>query len=221
MEGTRHRKPQPWLTRATGEPRRPGTLAQETPLQVAGRRYYTPSLGRWLSRDPIGERGGINHLCFVMNRPATEWDRLGLSVSSNLDDPDCKARLERSLLTPREPHSLDNCLDACDSCRWCTWRRKHDCYCSCWAKFAPNLRGKSDTQLIREWEALHAPERWRPGDMVHHTVPLADGGADSGANIEPLSPLDHLRHHRGEGDFRRWGRRSARRCRPADPLDME
>ena len=29
------------------------------PITTSGHRYYSPSLGRWLSRDPIGERGGI------------------------------------------------------------------------------------------------------------------------------------------------------------------
>ena len=30
----------------------------ETGLVYYGYRYYSPNLGRWLSRDPIGERGG-------------------------------------------------------------------------------------------------------------------------------------------------------------------
>jgi len=57
MEGTRRRKPQAWRTRARGEPRGPKTLAQATPLQVAGRRYYTPSLGRWVTRGAADQEG--------------------------------------------------------------------------------------------------------------------------------------------------------------------
>jgi len=34
-----------------------------------GYRFYVPSLGRWLTRDPIGEEGGINLYGFVNNDP--------------------------------------------------------------------------------------------------------------------------------------------------------
>ncbi len=41
-------------------------------------RHYHPKLGRWLSRDPIGERGGINLYAFVGNDGMNSWDYLGL-----------------------------------------------------------------------------------------------------------------------------------------------
>lgn len=37
------------------------------------------TLGRWLSRDPIGERGGLNLYGFALNRPLTVLDILGLA----------------------------------------------------------------------------------------------------------------------------------------------
>ncbi len=37
-----------------------------------------PSLGRWLSRDPIGERGGLNLYGFVQNNPGNNFDVYGL-----------------------------------------------------------------------------------------------------------------------------------------------
>ena len=40
-------------------------------------RYYNPTLGRWLSRDPIGEDGGENLYGFVNNNPIIYWDLLG------------------------------------------------------------------------------------------------------------------------------------------------
>jgi len=49
-----------------------------------GFRYYNPETGRWLSRDPIGERGGLNLYGFVGNNPIRWFDLLGLSV---YDDP--------------------------------------------------------------------------------------------------------------------------------------
>jgi RHS repeat-associated protein len=44
-----------------------------------GYRYLDPHTGRWPSRDPIEERGGINLYGFVGNNPATRIDRLGLA----------------------------------------------------------------------------------------------------------------------------------------------
>jgi hypothetical protein len=40
-------------------------------------RYYDPLKGRWPSRDPIEEEGGVNLYGFVANRPVELIDRLG------------------------------------------------------------------------------------------------------------------------------------------------
>jgi hypothetical protein len=40
--------------------------------------YYNPSTGRWLSRDPIEENGGIHIHAFANNSPVTRYDGLGL-----------------------------------------------------------------------------------------------------------------------------------------------
>ena len=42
-----------------------------------GFRYYIPAGGRWASRDPIGEEGGINLYGFVGNSPCDALDLLG------------------------------------------------------------------------------------------------------------------------------------------------
>jgi len=43
-----------------------------------GYRYYDPVTGRWPSRDPIGEIGGVNLYGFVYNSPLSWIDLLGL-----------------------------------------------------------------------------------------------------------------------------------------------
>jgi len=53
-------------------------LDQETGLYYYGYRYYSPGMGRWLSRDPIGEEGGINLFYFTGNNPLNFADKLGL-----------------------------------------------------------------------------------------------------------------------------------------------
>jgi len=49
----------------------------ETNLVYYNYRYYSPELGRWLSRDPIGERGGYNLYGMVGNNSINWWDYLG------------------------------------------------------------------------------------------------------------------------------------------------
>jgi RHS repeat-associated protein len=49
-----------------------------TDLVVYEYRAYNPILGRWLSRDPIGERGGRQLHGFVRNAPTISIDLLGL-----------------------------------------------------------------------------------------------------------------------------------------------
>jgi RHS repeat-associated protein len=50
----------------------------ETGLVYYGFRFYSPTLGRWLSRDPIGETGGINLYSLSRNEPVSRVDYLGL-----------------------------------------------------------------------------------------------------------------------------------------------
>jgi RHS repeat-associated protein len=51
----------------------------ETRLLNYSYRYYSPSTGRWLSRDPIEEKGGLNLYAFVANNPVKFSDPLGLA----------------------------------------------------------------------------------------------------------------------------------------------
>ena len=43
-----------------------------------GYRYYCPALGRWLSRDPLGERAESNSSVFIGNNPVVNIDLYGL-----------------------------------------------------------------------------------------------------------------------------------------------
>jgi RHS repeat-associated protein len=51
----------------------------ETGLDLLGHRYYDPSAGRFLTRDPIGYAGGINLYGFAGNNPVTGTDPDGTS----------------------------------------------------------------------------------------------------------------------------------------------
>ncbi|MCP3918612.1 MAG: RHS repeat-associated core domain-containing protein [bacterium] len=63
-----------------GEPMFAGRLydfAHET--YAFGRRIYDPTLGRFVSKDPLGERGGTNLYAYASANPLGFTDRLGLS----------------------------------------------------------------------------------------------------------------------------------------------
>ena len=53
-----------------------------TGLLFYGYRWYTPRDARWLNRDPIGERGGMNLYGFCYNDGVDKWDLLGLQLPS-------------------------------------------------------------------------------------------------------------------------------------------
>jgi len=60
----------------------------KTGLVYYGYRFYHPDMERWLNRDPIGERGGINLYGFVGNNPINWIDPWGLMIL-----PECPAGL--------------------------------------------------------------------------------------------------------------------------------
>jgi RHS repeat-associated protein len=67
-------------TGALNQPVRFSTKAYDegTGLLYYGYRFYSPWLGRWLTRDPLGERPGANLYQFVSCNPIAHLDPLGL-----------------------------------------------------------------------------------------------------------------------------------------------
>ena len=57
-----------------------------TKLVEFERRRYSPILGRFLSRDPMGELKNMNLYAYAVNDPVNRWDYLGLIDESDLDD---------------------------------------------------------------------------------------------------------------------------------------
>ncbi|GBC60618.1 hypothetical protein DENIS_1575 [Desulfonema ishimotonii] len=63
----------------------------ETGLYYYGFRYYSAELGRWINRDPIGERGGFNLCLIVSNDPINKWDYLGMAGDKTHGVKGCKS----------------------------------------------------------------------------------------------------------------------------------
>lgn len=61
----------------------------DTPFRITvyGFRYYDATTGRWPSRDPIEERGGLNLYGFVGNDGINLWDYLGQRARIVVIDP--------------------------------------------------------------------------------------------------------------------------------------
>ena len=71
-----------------------GTIAANNPIRFSSEqfdadlglvyynyRYYSPELGRWLSKDPIGEKGGLNLYLMCGNDIVSSRDVLGLNTT--------------------------------------------------------------------------------------------------------------------------------------------
>ncbi len=69
-----------WTPEAKANPFRFSTKYrdEETGYYYYGYRYYDPSQGRFINRDPIAEAGGVNLYAFVSNNPISAFDYLGL-----------------------------------------------------------------------------------------------------------------------------------------------
>lgn len=57
----------------------------ETGLVYYGLRYYSPTLGRFINKDPIEEQGGLNLYGFCHNNAINKWDYLGMDVPDWFD----------------------------------------------------------------------------------------------------------------------------------------
>jgi len=76
-------------------------LDAETGLYYYGYRFYNPNTGRWLNRDPIEERGGVNLYGFVGNDGITRSDKLGLKTITLMIGFDCSFTKDSDLESGR------------------------------------------------------------------------------------------------------------------------
>lgn len=93
----------PKKSAAAQQPRRENrsvTTKNASGVRYYGYRYYDPQTGRWPSRDPIGERGGVNLYGMVGNNLMDRIDVLGLK----------RLTLKYSILWPEDNRQVDNVL---------------------------------------------------------------------------------------------------------------
>ena len=118
-----------------------------------GFRYYIPAGGRWASRDPIGEEGGINLYGFVENAPPHRFDSLGLIGSKKLRA--CVSYIYAGHGTPLTPDKLEKRMQS-DKERFLGEGDRQTAVC-CFSgevnsRFAGSIKTKSD-----QWDDPNIP----------------------------------------------------------------
>lgn len=105
--------------------------------------FYDANLGRWLNRDPLGEKGGHNLYTFVNNRPVNGLDAYGLfgfghgiggpmiDFCKSVKDHACNRAVGANALLQLGMHQINgnddrgggnafrHCLAACQSSKTC------------------------------------------------------------------------------------------------------
>ena len=85
-------------------------LDGESGMYDYGYRFYHPALGRWPSRDPIGENGGVNLYGYTGNRPISHIDILGLKTQ---DEAGMEGANEATELTKKSSDKPNQRIEYC------------------------------------------------------------------------------------------------------------
>ena len=86
-------------------------------------RYYSPSIGRFISRDPIGYKGGINVYAYVNNNPVNKIDPLGLRSVE-----ECRRKYRNCKLGCKADFACDWNPGKYYLCWWRCYAKQWDCY---------------------------------------------------------------------------------------------
>jgi RHS repeat-associated protein len=159
-----------------------------TGLYQMGYRWYNPALGRWLSRDPIGLRGGVNELIRTGNNPLELADPFGLKEDSQ-ENITKRSRIAEVAASNDGKHDWDKDVAKDDF-------RPGDNKCN---KFVCDVLTAAKVQMVvilkdgktrmcprageianigwtpKGWRQLKKEEKPMPGDVAAY--PLAGGGA--------------------------------------------
>jgi len=137
------------VLRATGPIAKAGPLRfstkyadDETGLLYYGYRYYNPDAGRWVSQDPLAERGGPNLFAFARNAPLSMFDLLGLSAAG--------AAIPDAVNTPEEAKNLCNLIHNLPPDQQASWGNEDlpGVRCRAWGQAIADAKHNNDPVLV-------------------------------------------------------------------------
>jgi len=166
----------------------------ETGLLYYGLRYYHPPTGRWPSRDPIGEKGGINLYGMTFNDPVNEFDSLG-ALTFRIEKTDYRWDLGvvPTSAIPTDSPSMDP-----ETVRGLTtmeWTIKSKCKCA---------KDDGKFYLFDTIIRMHAVVHYRPSYSTQKEERFVKHGEQ-----------DHV------GDIKWWGRNEGKKVAQAQETKQE
>jgi uncharacterized protein RhaS with RHS repeats len=190
-------------------------------------RYLHPTLGRWLSRDPIGEAGGVNAYAYVSNNTPNNVDLLGLWTGG-----DHKRLTELSLKDPDVTKALGKC--AKEVLQWLQhWNLQQDegdAFKENRRHFNRNIdkpTGSTAAQLIKDFTSYLGEESKRYNKALEEEKP---GIAECKKALESLGRLthswqDYYAHaiilENGKADKILWTRKTPIKGSPDNPTGTD
>lgn len=118
--------------------------------------FYNSCTGRWLSRDPIGEKGGVPLTAFVANSPANSVDALGHVARGACMLMSCLNPCEkfRQMRARQERYVSSGGIVCCGGVKYvCTWGADLESH--------PRVKQIME-RCIRDHERLHLPKESCP-----------------------------------------------------------
>jgi RHS repeat-associated protein len=91
------------------------TLTPDRSAKDSGHRYYSPEMSRWLSRDPLGEEGGLNLYGFVGNGPVGRVDLFGLAWNTLICCDKCDTAIKKYCTLLQHDKQYQICFACCEN----------------------------------------------------------------------------------------------------------
>ena len=135
-----------------------------------GARYYDPAVGRFVQRDPIGIRGGLNTYTYVMNSPLTLVDPSGQTVLPNQPPGGIRVPVRTQYrATPNTPARLPPVIPDSPFDKMARALGKVYCIAGTPAMFGGSLIADLVTTIFispMQWVGLVPGSAYQPGDIT-------------------------------------------------------
>jgi len=148
------------------------TAPADAGLYYYGYRYYSPRLGRWVSRDPIEEDGGTNLYAYVENKPSIEVDPSGKMLANKGNSKEaCQKAVAEALKDPKIKELYDHAKGGKDPLLGIACLGKVRCITCLW----PGIGGGCDPFSRDIFVCSNRMPKEKIKQTVHHELAHAVG----------------------------------------------